>query len=98
MIVDFHSHILPGIDDGAKDISMAREMLLAEEQSGVEAIVATPHFYLSEESVESFLEKRENAFNLIKPEADRLGIEIFKGASVFLLLHSSPRSSIFPLL
>ena len=82
MIVDFHSHILPGIDDGAKDISMAREMLLAEEQSGVEKIVATPHFYLSEESVESFLEKRENAFNLIKPEADRLGIEIFKGAEV----------------
>ncbi|MGN0588635.1 MAG: CpsB/CapC family capsule biosynthesis tyrosine phosphatase [Ruminiclostridium sp.] len=82
MIVDFHSHILPRIDDGAKDISMAREMLRAEEQSGVEKIVATPHFYLSEESVESFLEKRENAFNLIKPEADRLGIEIFKGAEV----------------
>lgn len=82
MIVDFHSHILPGIDDGAKDIAMAREMLRAEEQSGVEKIVATPHFYMSEESVEGFLEKREEAYNSIKPEADRLGIEIFKGAEI----------------
>ena len=82
MIVDFHSHILPGIDDGAKDIAMAREMLHAEEQSGVEAIVATPHFYMSEESVDSFLEKREKAYNSIKPDAERLGIELFKGAEV----------------
>ena len=68
MVVDFHSHILPGIDDGAKDMAMAREMLRAEENCGVEAMVATPHFYMSEESVEGFLEKREKAYNSIKPE------------------------------
>ncbi len=83
MIIDFHSHILPGIDDGAENAAMSEKMMKMEKSSGVDAIVATPHFYMSEQSMESFLEKREKAFEQIKDKADNLDIDIHLGAEVY---------------
>ncbi len=42
-MVDLHCHILPGIDDGAQDIYDTLEMALIAVNSGVKAVVATPH-------------------------------------------------------
>ncbi len=42
-MIDIHSHILPGIDDGADSIEMTLEMLEMAELSGVTGIVATSH-------------------------------------------------------
>lgn len=44
MFVDIHSHIIPAVDDGAKDISAAIEMLKLASINGTTLIVATPHF------------------------------------------------------
>lgn len=44
LYVDIHSHILPGIDDGAKDNVMFEDMLQTAENSGVGCIIATPHY------------------------------------------------------
>lgn len=41
--IDIHSHILPGIDDGAKNFEMSMEMLRIAEKSGIKSIVLTPH-------------------------------------------------------
>ena len=43
-MIDIHSHILPGIDDGSKSIEMTLDMIKRAEQEGIENIVATPHF------------------------------------------------------
>ena len=43
-MIDIHSHILPGIDDGAKNINMTLRMIKMAEKSGTKDIVATPHF------------------------------------------------------
>jgi protein-tyrosine phosphatase len=43
-MIDIHSHILPGIDDGSKDIAMSLDMLRTAEKDGITEIVATPHF------------------------------------------------------
>ncbi len=43
--LDIHTHILPGIDDGAKDWNMTMEMLQMAYQQGIRHIVATPHSY-----------------------------------------------------
>lgn len=40
---DLHSHILPGIDDGAKDMEMSLAMLQIAMEKGTKGIVATPH-------------------------------------------------------
>jgi protein-tyrosine phosphatase len=42
-VIDLHSHLLPGIDDGAPDLDASVAMARAAVEGGVEAIVATPH-------------------------------------------------------
>lgn len=67
MLTDYHSHILPGIDDGARDEAMSLAMLDMLNQQGVQRVIATPHFYAHREhSVEQFLLKRQAAFERIK--------------------------------
>lgn len=61
-MIDFHSHILPGVDDGSKSPEQTQQMLKASWAQGVERIVATPHFYADETVPETFLEKRRHAF------------------------------------
>ena len=40
---DMHSHILPGVDDGARDLEMSLAMIGAARRAGVTSIVCTPH-------------------------------------------------------
>ena len=65
-MIDFHSHILPGIDDGASDVKMSLDMLAKSYEQGVKTVVATPHCYLTkDEKIEHFLEKRQKSFNIL---------------------------------
>lgn len=61
-LVDFHSHFLPAIDDGAKDAEMSYHMLT--DSSCCSYVVATPHFY-GDENPDTFIEKRRTAFESI---------------------------------
>ena len=65
-IVDFHSHILPGIDDGSQSLEESIAMLRLEAEQGIKVVVATPHFYPHYETPESFLEKRSQADALLR--------------------------------
>lgn len=42
-MIDIHAHILPGIDDGAPDLTAALEMAALAAESGVSVLAATPH-------------------------------------------------------
>jgi protein-tyrosine phosphatase len=42
-LVDIHSHILPGLDDGAQTLEISVAMLRLAAESGTTDIVATPH-------------------------------------------------------
>jgi protein-tyrosine phosphatase len=42
-VIDLHSHVLPGLDDGARDLSEAVEICNAAVADGVEILAATPH-------------------------------------------------------
>lgn len=44
VVIDIHSHILPGIDDGSKDMEETIKMLSMATEEGIQAIVATPHY------------------------------------------------------
>ena len=61
-MTDLHSHILPGMDDGAKDIDTSLALLRREYQDGVRRIALTSHFNSHRVSVEEFLTKRDQAF------------------------------------
>ena len=68
---DFHSHILPGMDDGAQDEEMSKEMLVRLKNQGVENVMLTPHFWCWEETVEEFLLRRDEAFLRLKAVYDK---------------------------
>lgn len=81
MYVDFHSHILPGADHGSDDLETSLSQLKYAALAGVDTIVATPHFYPSEETISDFLERREKAYAILEAHNDT-GIKIIKGAEV----------------
>lgn len=60
-IIDFHSHILPGIDDGSASVEESVAMLKMEAAQGISHVVATPHFYAQHDTVEHFLKRRKEA-------------------------------------
>ena len=60
-MLDLHTHILPGIDDGSRSVKMSLSMLRREARQGIEDVVLTPHFYAHRHSPERFLKKREDA-------------------------------------
>ena len=42
-MVDIHMHLIPGVDDGAEDMMMARMMLLRAREQGIDTVFCTPH-------------------------------------------------------
>lgn len=85
MTIDFHSHILPGIDDGSASAEESIRMLRMEAEQGVTHVVATPHFYPRYDSPEAFLKRRAEAEKLLRGEMENhSGLpEIFVGAEVY---------------
>ncbi len=68
MISDFHSHILPGIDDGSSSCEESIAMLRMEAEQGIRHVVATPHFYARYDNPEEFLRKRARAEKMLREE------------------------------
>jgi protein-tyrosine phosphatase len=60
---DLHTHILPAVDDGPKDLETALNMLRMQKRSGVQRVLLTPHFYPYRETLESFLQRRQQAYD-----------------------------------
>lgn len=81
-MVDFHTHILPGIDDGSRQTEESLELLRLERASGVDTVVLTPHFYASQNSPEGFLERRTRAWDRLCQQLEpgmpqlKLGAEV----------------------
>jgi protein-tyrosine phosphatase len=70
-MIDFHTHVLPGIDDGSRDIAMTERMLEMEMEQGITRVIATPHFYAHRRSVDSFLERRSAAYEEVQKLLDK---------------------------
>lgn len=82
MVIDFHSHILPGIDDGSRNREMSVQMLQAAAEQGIDVMVATPHFYADSMSIERFLRHREEALQKVLSCQRQEQILIICGAEV----------------
>ena len=65
-MTDFHSHILPGIDDGSRSPEMSLEMLEAMARQQIRTVVATPHFYATDEAPQAFLARLEEALSRLR--------------------------------
>lgn len=66
-MIDFHSHILPKVDDGSKSAEESVKMLMLLKRQGIETVLATPHFYANHVTVDKFIERRNASYNSLKP-------------------------------
>lgn len=82
-MIDLHSHVLPGMDDGSRSVEESVQMLRESARQGVRYLAATPHFYPMRSSPEEFLRRRARALERLQqvwqPEFPRLipGAEVY---------------------
>lgn len=94
-MLDFHSHFLPGIDDGSDSVETSIAMLNAWKSQGITDICATPHFYAEQNNPAKFIARRNYAFRRVQEATGnnlpniRLGAEVlyFDGISRYEGLH-----------
>ena len=65
-MIDIHSHILPGMDDGSSSLEESLAMARESARQGVRLLAATPHFYATQEDPNSFLRRREKSLALLE--------------------------------
>lgn len=89
MKLDFHSHILPGLDDGATDIDNAIELASAMKSWGFERVTCTPHIT---NKFRNTPETIRPAFELLQEEIDKrnIGLEIRMSAEYRLVPETWP--------
>ena len=81
-MVDFHSHILPSIDDGSDSVEESLKMLDMLREQGVSAVVATPHFDANSASIERFLDNRKQSYASLSGAVDEGCPKVYLGAEV----------------
>ena len=81
MLIDMHSHILPGMDDGARNLEEAKKTLQIARRQGFDAMIATPH--LLPDATADLRDRVLDAVAQLAPEALRLGIRIYPGMECF---------------
>lgn len=82
ILIDFHAHILPGMDHGCENVAMSIAQLKMAAEHKIDIVIATPHFYPHLENVRDFLRRRNDAWeSLIAGRTNehpviKLGVEV----------------------
>lgn len=84
-MIDIHTHVLPGIDDGAGSMDEALELLDMAERSGVKALVTTPHCNIPDEFDNYVSEDLDRLWRHVEVEAKRagIGLKLCRGMEIF---------------
>ena len=81
-LCDIHTHVLPGVDDGAPDLDYALQMLENAVASDVEWLAVTPHWRVSaDEGIPTDAPLRAD-FLRLKEAAAEIPIQLVSGAEV----------------
>ena len=73
-MIDLHCHILPQLDDGARDLADSVEMARQAQEDGIRLVCATPHIHPDHMVLPEELEGRAQVVN---EELDRQGIDVW---------------------
>ena len=84
-MIDIHTHILPGIDDGAESLDEAYEMALMAVRSGVKALVATPHSNQREDFLDDERKRQEKAFLKLEQILlqEKVPLKLYQGMEIW---------------
>lgn len=82
-MIDIHSHILPGLDDGARSVEQSLAMFQIAEQEGITAIIATPHCYGHKKNA-SPQKIQEQIVTMQKElKSNNISIQIYSGNEIY---------------
>jgi protein-tyrosine phosphatase len=81
---DMHSHVLPGIDDGAADIASSLQLLHGMYDLGIRTVVATPH--IIGDLYRNDAATINNALNKVKGAVAGAGLEMEISAAAEYML------------
>ncbi len=87
MYIDFHAHILPGVDHGSYNLKNSLNQIKKAQRAGIDTIVATSHFYMIQgyqqgDQVEKFLKLRQTALEQLLPALEEQPVKIVPAAEV----------------
>lgn len=84
-MIDLHAHILPGVDDGARDIQDSLEMAAMAADSGVSIMTATPHSNQTGRFENFCSEKLSGDFRRLKAaiRQNHIPLRILEGMEIF---------------
>ena len=82
-MTDFHTHILPKMDDGASSSAESIEMLNMLKQQHVDTVVLTPHYYSQREPMSTFLKRRRASIDRLL-QVNSTGVTLKLGTEVYL--------------
>lgn len=83
-LIETHCHILPGIDDGARNIETSLAMIERLQMQGAKKIVLTPHYYSDTISLDDFLRSRDESFNALLKALPSGSPELIPAAEVYI--------------
>ncbi|MGB6127561.1 MAG: CpsB/CapC family capsule biosynthesis tyrosine phosphatase, partial [Psychrilyobacter sp.] len=81
-MIDLHCHILPGIDDGSKDMNESMELILSAQRLGCKKICCTTHYRVGRyenKNYDGALKKLRDQLKI-----DKIDIELLEGNELFL--------------
>ena len=83
-MIDVHCHILPGIDDGSRNLEESMEMIREAYKAGFTNIISTSHYI--EESYNVPKVKRQELIDMLnlKIEQEGMNIKIYNGAEAYI--------------
>lgn len=80
--IDFHSHILPGLDHGSRKLETSLKQLELIQNGGTEVVVASSHFYPARMNLEDFHQRRRHSLAQFCPNLTENHPKIALGAEV----------------
>jgi len=92
-MIDIHTHILPRLDDGAKDSNTSIAMLNSLCEQGVQTVVFTPHYYGKRSTPDEFIRRRYAAYEHIK-ERIPAGLNVRLGAELHFTGINMPENDV----
>lgn len=81
-MIDFHSHILPNLDDGSRNIEETFKLIKEAEKAGFEGVICTPHYM--ENYYETDVKERNTWVKAIADNLENLNINIYLGSEIYL--------------
>ena len=82
-MIDIHSHLIPGVDDGSGTVEETVNMISEARKVGFTDIIMTPHFYINQyepyvEDINGFIEKLQKILD------KDLKLNIYPGMEVYI--------------